>query len=243
MSENKLVLLVASHKPYSFPADEAYLPVQAGAAAHDAIGIQPDNSGENISDRNPLYCELTVLYWAWKNLSADALGLMHYRRYLGKGKTIAGGEEIRRLLEKFPVILPRKRRYWIETGESQYVHAHGQESLDALRRMMKRYQGEYLPAFEESLRKTSGHRFNMFIMKRELCDAYCQWLFDLLFHLEQEEPQIIFPRIFGFLSERMLDAWLTVNQIPYAELPVIHTESQNWPRKILLFLKRKFAAK
>ncbi len=237
------VVLVAAHKPYTFPHDDAYLPVQAGATLHSPIGIQRDDEGEGISDRNHDYCELTVLYWGWKNLRTDRMGLMHYRRYLGHGKRIASGEELARLLDEAPVVLPKKRHYWIETGESQYVHAHGQESLDALRRVMGRHQPEYLPIFEKTLRRTSGHRFNMFVMRRDVLDAYCEWLFGLLFALEEEEPQTQFSRIYGFLSERMLDCWLIKNGVAYRELPVVYTEPQDWPKKILRFLKWKFCLK
>lgn len=234
-----LAVVVAAHKPYAFPEDEVYLPVQAGAAQHEPFGIQRDDEGESISEKNGDYCELTALYWAWKNLPANALGLAHYRRYLGSGKQPASDEELSRMLEKVPVILPKKRHYWIETGESQYVHAHGQDSLDALRRVMQRYQPRYVEAFERTLRRTSGHRFNMFVMRRDLSDAYCEWLFGLLFALEQEEPQVHFARIYGFLSERMLDCWIETNGVNYTELPVVHTEPQNWPKKVAGFLGRK----
>lgn len=233
------LIIVAAHKPYTFPDDSVYLPIQAGAVLHEGIGIQRDDEGQHISEKNSGYCELTALYWAWKNTSANSLGLMHYRRYLGYGKRIASGAELADLLSKAPVILPKKRHYWIETGESHYVHAHGQESLDALRRVMKRHQPEYLPVFEQTLCRTSGHRFNMFVMRRPLCDAYCEWLFELLFALESEEPQVAFPRMYGFLSERMLDCWLETNGVQYCELAVVYTERQHWGRKILGFLGRK----
>ena len=67
-----LRVVVAAHKPYWMPADPVYLPVQVGAAGKESIpGYTRDDSGENISAKNPHYCELTGLYWAWKNLPGD----------------------------------------------------------------------------------------------------------------------------------------------------------------------------
>ena len=63
------------------PNDPLYLPLQVGAEGKDDLGYQRDNVGENISAKNPNYCELTGLYWAWKNLDADFIGLAHYRRH------------------------------------------------------------------------------------------------------------------------------------------------------------------
>ena len=47
-----------------------------------------DDEGENISDKNPMYCELTAQYWAWKNLDADYYGFCHYRRYFNFSDTV-----------------------------------------------------------------------------------------------------------------------------------------------------------
>ena len=56
------------------PQDDIYLPVHVGREGKDALPYQPDNTGDNISAKNPSYCELTGLYWAWKNLDCDYLG-------------------------------------------------------------------------------------------------------------------------------------------------------------------------
>lgn len=75
-------ILVSCHKPVVYPKSELFLPVHVGAEGKAPIpGMQPDNEGENISDRNFTYCELTAQYWAWKNLDADYVGQCHYRRY------------------------------------------------------------------------------------------------------------------------------------------------------------------
>ena len=74
-------ILVAVHKPYWMPADDVYLPLHVGKSGKEDIGFAGDDTGENISHKNANYCELTGLYWAWKNLAADYIGLCHYRRY------------------------------------------------------------------------------------------------------------------------------------------------------------------
>ena len=86
----KIKVIIAAHKQYLMPDKDCYLPVQVGSALHKAVGYTPDNTGDNISEKNPYYCELTGLYWAWKNLPADVLGLVHYRRYMGKKNGIVG---------------------------------------------------------------------------------------------------------------------------------------------------------
>lgn len=233
-------MVVATHKAYPMPSDALYLPVQAGAALHGRLDYCGDDSGENISLRNDQYCELTALYWAWKNLPADAVGLCHYRRYFQEPgeKRLASEETLQRLLAEVPVILPRKRHYWIETGESQFVHAHGPEGLDAVRQALRERAPEYLDAFEASMRRTKGHRFNMLVMRREQLDAYCGWLFDILFETEKRMAQTP-PRMMGYLAERLLDAWIETKRLPYRELPVYHTEKVNWIKKGGAFLLRK----
>lgn len=244
MSELKII--VAAHKPYRMPEDPAYLPVLVGAARRrgDAPPYQRDDEGENISARNANWCELTGLYWAWKNLKADAVGLVHYRRHFKGRDGIATGAEIAALLEKTDVILPRKRNYFIETTRSQYVHAHHAEDLDVTQQILEERHPEYVRAFDAAMASTKGHRFNMFVMKRPQFDAYCAWLFDILFELERRLDISSYSpydaRVFGFVAERLLDVWLETNGICFSELPVLHLESQHWPRKVANFLRRKF---
>ena len=108
-------IIVAAHKPYWMPSDPVYLPVHVGAEGEKDIGYTPDNTGENISIKNLNFCELTGLYWAWKNLDANYLGLVHYRRYFtrkevhsieSKKKQILTETEWTALLARHPVIVP-----------------------------------------------------------------------------------------------------------------------------------------
>lgn len=253
MAETDIKVIVAAHKPYWVPSDPVYLPVQMGASGKPSLGYQRDDEGDNISAKNAHYCELTGLYWAWKNLDADFLGLVHYRRYF-EGRTawdkrgrIATGEQLREHLDEAPVLLPVKRNYFIETSYSQYVHAHHEEDLVATRKILaERYPG-YLAAYDRSMGRTTGHRFNMFVMRRDLLDAYCTWLFDVLGELEARldiSPYGDYDaRVFGFVAERLLDPWIETNGIDYVALPVVNLESQHWLRKGTSFLRRKFVGR
>ncbi len=253
----KIRILVAAHKPYWMPADPMYLPLHVGAEGKkDAerkpldLGFTRDNTGENISGKNPYYCELTGVYWAWKNLDADVVGVAHYRRHFtapgalgSKRERVLTRAQLEPLLEKHDVLLPTPRNYWIETNYSQYAHAHHAVDLDTTRQILTEKYPEYLPAFDACMRRTTGHRFNMLIMKRPLFDAYSQWLFDVLFELEKRLDISTYSandrRVFGFVSERLLDVWLETNHIAYRNIPYVFLEKQNWLVKGGNFLRRK----
>lgn len=64
-------ILVATHKKYWMPKDEIYLPIHVGKKGKDDLGYIGDDTGDNISIKNPNYCELTGLYWAWKNMDCE----------------------------------------------------------------------------------------------------------------------------------------------------------------------------
>lgn len=243
-------IIVVSHKEYWMPADDMYQPVFVGPNPEMPSGFLRDNTGDNISEKNPNFCELTGLYWAWKNLPAEYLGLAHYRRHfcLKKDKDhkedcILTRAQLEEVLKTTDVVLPKPRNYFIETNYSQYVHAHHAIDLDTTREIISEKYPDYLKAYDESMKRTTGHRFNMFIMKRELSDEYCQWLFDILFELENRLDISDYSkndaRVFGFVSERLLDVWLQTNNIQYEELPCIFMEDQNWLKKGGNFLLRK----
>ena len=84
MMERNVKILVCCHKRDVMATEEPYMPIHVGKALHPDVdlGIQGDDTGDNISLKNSSYCELTGMYWAWKNLKGvDVIGLCHYRRY------------------------------------------------------------------------------------------------------------------------------------------------------------------
>ena len=145
------------------------------------------------------------------------------------------------------VVLPKPRNYFIESNYSQYAHAHHAIDLDTTRAILSEKYPEYIPVYDNYMKRTTGHRFNMFIMKKEKFDAYCSWLFDVLFELERRLDISQYSqndsRVFGFVSERLIDAWLETNSVKYKEIPCMFMEKQNWLVKGFNFLKRKVVGK
>ena len=160
----KVEIIVAAHKEYQMPQEACYLPVQVGKYGKEPIGYQGDDEGDNISEKNALYCELTGMYWMWKNTQADYYGLVHYRRYftvvppLKRWKKdpfslILTERQIKRLVKKYDLILPKKRNYIIETIASHYGHTHYPEHLEETRNIIRETCPDYEAAFEWVMRQ------------------------------------------------------------------------------------------
>lgn len=245
-------ILIATHKKYWMPNDEVYIPIHVGKKDKQNLGYIGDNIGDNISVKNPNYCELTAIYWAWKNLRADYIGLVHYRRYFTKHnfrncekkkQDILLKSDFENILKDVDIIVPDKRKYYIETNRSHYNHAHYKKDLDETENIIKELYPKYATAFNKVMNRTWAHMFNMFVMRKDYFDEYCEWLFTILFELEKRidisNYTVMEARVFGFISELLLDVWLETKQIEYKEINVSFMEKQNWIKKGFLFLKRK----
>ena len=247
-------ILVATHKAYWMPDDDIYLPLHVGREGKQDLGFIGDNTGDNISLKNANYCELTGLYWSWKNLKCDYIGLCHYRRYFcatkhgrdydSKTKAILLRADYEKVLRQYDVILPEKRNYYIEIVRSQYEHAHNKRDLDEVERIISERHPEYLDAFFLVMNRRKLHILNMFVMKKELFDEYCAWLFDILFELEKRidisRYDAYQARVFGFLGERLFNVWLEKKKLKIKEIEVVNLEPVDWVKKIIEFVKRKF---
>ncbi|MBF7102882.1 DUF4422 domain-containing protein [Pediococcus pentosaceus] len=250
----KIKVMVAAHKEFPMPENkDLYMPVLVGAAKNykEEIDYQRDDEGENISLKNPNFNELTAVYWAWKNLDADAIGLVHYRRLFSKGgkrelDDILNKEQIEQLLDRAPIVLPKKRKYYIESNYSHYVHAHHKEPLDETRKVIQKNYPKYLNAFDLVMKQKSAHMFNMFIMKNKEFKQYANWLFDVLFEVKKNvnisEYSVQEARVFGYISELLLDVWIETNNKRYIETNWIQIGNRKLILKALNFLKRKFSS-
>ena len=252
-------IIVATHKSYQMPEDEVYFPIHVGADSNkNETPYTKDNTGDNISIKNPNFCELTGLYWVWKNLKNDYIGLVHYRRHLTmskkkykteeeKFKNVLKGKEIDELLNTTDIILPKKRKYYIENLYDHYKHTMYIEPLDITRDIIKEKYPDYLNEFDKLHKRTSAHMFNMFVMKKEILDKYCAWLFDILFELEKRVDNSKYDafhgRFYGRVSELLFDVWLNKNNLTYKEINLLDMQKINWWKKGTSFLKAKFFGK
>ena len=261
---NSVQIIIATHKKYRMPKDKMYLPLHVGAEGKkDAdgneleLGYIKDNVGDNISNLNASFCELTGLYWAWKNLNDGYIGLVHYRRYFGKKASndpwegVLTYKNVEPYLGKIKVFVPKKRWYIIETLYSHYAHTHYANQLDETRKIIQGRYPEYLNSYDKVIKRRYGYMFNMMIMERNLLDDYCSWLFDILFELkdkiEMPELSVFQGRFYGRVSEIIFNVWidykLSIGRIKkeeIMELPYIHMEKIDWWKKGTAFLKAKF---
>ena len=248
----KIKVIVATHKKYEMPSDKMYLPLHVGAEGKEKIGYKTDDKGENISIKNPNFCELTGLYWAWKNLKEDYIGLSHYRRHFASKKvnkkdltnSVLTLEEADKILDETDIIVPNLRKYYIENLYSHYANTLYVEPLDITGKIIEEKYPEYKAEFDKLKNRTSAHMFNMFIMKKDKLNEYCTWLFDILFELEKRvdnnKYDAFHARFYGRVSELLFDVWLNTKGYSYKEVKVISMEKVNWVKKGTSFLKAKF---
>ena len=251
-------ILVAAHKEYAMPTSTMYLPIHVGKEGKKPISFIGDNTGDNISLKNANYCELTALYWAWKNLGCEYIGLSHYRRYFSDDQRAVSNrknkkkelfsfilteEQAQTYLMDYDVILPRKRNYYIETVWNQYCHAHNLDDLVLTRSIVNEIYPDYIDSFDYVMNGRKLHLYNMFVMRKSIFDEYAEWLFTILFELEKHVDisgySTYQARIFGFISERLFNVWIHHNQLKVKELGIIQLENENKIKKYTQFLKRK----
>lgn len=211
-SSPKIKIFVAAHKPVDLFEASSLVPVQVGAAlASERFSwAAHDDEGENISSENPLYCELTAQYWAWKNVEADYYGFCHYRRYFDfsdvRHKENPWGEvmedyigpaaqtryglddaTIARVVEGYDVITTEfkdLRRFpgGVGTPRRHFELADRlrEDDLDRVVAILKDLHPDYSQDADAFLDGHSSCFCNMFIMRREPFFAYCEWLFPIL---------------------------------------------------------------
>lgn len=250
-------ILVCCHKKDIFAKEEPYFPIQVGKALSTVdLGIKGDDTGDNISIKNSSYCELSGMYWAWKNLKGvDVIGLCHYRRYFDFHKQCrkvlpytsfnsssfdgidlsVPDNVIKEAAEgKIYIAKPRNYRYNLMV---EYCTSHISDDYRVLRQVIKESQpADIQEAFFQTFYQNNKlSHFNMFLMNWKEFDAYCSWLFPILGEVERRTDishySPIQKRIYGYMSERLLNVWLYNRKKSVEKVQVIWFTDADEPMK------------
>lgn len=219
-----ICVFTITHVPFTPPKDPVYMPLQVGRAQHDDCGYQGDDTGDNISAKNPYYSELTGLYWIWKNYTgADYLGLCHYRRYfLNDSGELMTESDYMNILSTHDVIIakPVLGDYDYRTV---YARSHDIRNLDMTGEVIRELYPEYYETFQNVITDHYCYVGNLFAAPAPLFYAYCEWLFAIFAVLETRIDCSVYDdyhkRVFGFLSEQLLAVWIKHNRLSCYEAP------------------------
>lgn len=211
-----------------------YVPVRCGAVQDKRknVRLQGDDTGKNISHKRNWMSEMTVQYWAWKNVRADFYGLCHYRRYFSFAdrifrtdnqgtvsfRSLESCAQKARLLDTeaakkkiipYDLVLTTPfdvRRHGCQNLYEQFGRSPGlcREDLLTSADLVKQMHPEYAESLDAYLGGIMLYPCCMFIMKRELFDAYCEWLFPILFELETRKQLSSSERTLGHIAERLM---------------------------------------
>ncbi|MFE8115170.1 DUF4422 domain-containing protein [Brenneria goodwinii] len=217
---------MATHKKYSFPKDNLYIPLHVGKKnSNILLNYIGDDTGDSISELNDSFCELTGLYWLWKNSDSPIVGLVHYRRYFSYHKKItnvnyqpiASSKDFHELNKGYDIIVPTKMKFGRNlTVKEHYALVHKEEDIYLIRDIIKSRCPSYLNAFDTVMNEKEMFICNMFISKNHIMKEYAEWLFDILFEAKIKIDTTVYDnyqkRVFGFISERLFNIWIEKNK-------------------------------
>jgi lipopolysaccharide biosynthesis glycosyltransferase len=208
-------IYVSCHKNSYVPNNPLLIPIQTNAinAKVRFNGMLYDDVGDNISEKNDRYCELTAQYWAWKNIESNYYGFFHYRRYLSFSKEKYASEidgsfclaaiddisidklglnedTMRSIIESNDVITVNRvdiTKFGCQSVREHYAtgRQHHIEHLDLAIDILKNKYPQYITDAKEYLGGKKGYFQNMYIMRKELFSDYSAWLFDILEELDK----------------------------------------------------------
>lgn len=203
-----------THKHFQKPQAAVYVPLHVGRALSEDLGYPGDDTGDHISDLNPLYGELTGLYWVWRNENeADIIGICHYRRYFLKedGSDFFGQADYEELLEKYDVLTSDYLSYGTSNREI-YAKTHNIADMDAVGEAIKKLYPEDYQAFEQVLADDKCCYGNLMVTTRERFCEYCEWLFSICAEasdkIDVSGYNMYHKRVYGFLAEVLLAVWI-----------------------------------
>ena len=247
MKDKKVEVYVVTHKLFDKKLCDCYKKIAVGSNLLSDKTFNEylrDDVGDNISDKNANYCELTAHYWIWKNSKADIVGLCHYRRYFTNKifsndlTNIPNADQIQSILDNgYDIILPYRpiARRKVKEIYCDYGFEH---DLDILRKIILEKYHDYIGAYDMLMDRHSNYPYNMLICSKKHFNEYSKWLFDILFEVEKRTDLTGYTqqqaRIYGFMSERLLEVWVLHNSLKIKHLRVFNNEMKYSLKKRLI---------
>lgn len=245
VTEIPVCIYVIAHKQFDVPtSDILYRPLMVGNGyTNIQTEFLTDRLGDSISNKNPRYNELTGLYWIWKNTNHEITGICHYRRFFttprGKVQNLLckrtdkfiDQSYIQKVLRNHDVILHNKT-FFKSSNEVQLYSVVRPEIMELVEQTVNNMYPEDVNVYREIMGCKYAHLLNIMIARKELIDEYCEWLFPLLYAIEkkidEKFPGEEFPRIMGFIAERLLDVWVKKRGLKIKECFTVNTERVDW---------------
>ncbi|PKV52212.1 uncharacterized protein DUF4422 [Aquimarina sp. MAR_2010_214] len=241
-------IYTVTHKSLALPTNDLFQPILVGNRKENIPdNFLQDDIENHIAEKNPNYCEITAMYWIWKNVKhIDYIGICHYRRYfnfidaftfshikrvkkyknrysLEKVCSQRHNKKIEKLLKDYDFILPKKRPLK-KTMYNQYIENHKEENLKLAIEIIHELYPDYVTSMTQVFNKKKGYFYSMMITSKVIYDQYMTWLMRILFEVEQRIIKSgigIEPRVFGFLAERLFNLYLCHHDFKIKEVQVI----------------------
>ena len=269
---NKIKILVGYHKKSFLLKSDNLCPIQLGKKLETTVSkdgildstdhswlhqnLIGDDTGDNISEKNRNYSELTGIYWAWKNLdkldNPSYIGFMHYRRQFcfdesllesilkNRGITpqkqnnliflngissftedeiasMFSSDLINRSVRDYDIVAPSihteiTQLEKFQTRNDLLVYSDLEKTIEITNKLFP----DYSSSLKDALNTHNNNLFNMFIMKTEIFDECCNFMFSILFELEKyisyEGRNANQKRLFGYISEVLFTAFFIKKQ-------------------------------
>lgn len=219
------------HKQYKCVRNSMYKTIRVGNALFDSDYV--DNCGDNISSLNDRLNECTAIYWIWRNMKSDYVGINHYRRqffenWIKEQDNILSEKKIKQLLrDSDSIIVPELTRLDISILENICMSVGTDICMDALpkvRAIMMKKHPDYLESFDSVISGNVIYRCNMFVSSWKVFDDYCLWLFSFIIQLAEEIDVSTYSkqekRVAGYFAEIMLTVWLNNQMLKIYEMPI-----------------------
>lgn len=277
-------IALVTHRSFEIPKNKYLIPIHAGRAIAESVSKDgvinseelewlckntlADSTGDNISDKNRSYCELTALYWLWKNQRADYMGLCHYRRYFAFKQNLSdvfcsdernnGCLSVSRLNEEnilkyglseealyngisgYDAVFIKPIDLYKNGIKSNYdamkacPEYHIMKDVDNMIRVIKDKYPDMSEIVDQYMFKYRyNYLYNCFVMKSDIFDRFCNWLFDILGEMEHyvdtKNYSLKQLRVYGLLAERLLGIWIlwlkSQHKYNLKEVPLLFVEN------------------